>query len=469
MLPQDFLDRMQKLLGEEYGAFYTALSEEENVHAIRCNQNKLDRDTLCRCLAGHLMPISYTQDGFFCDIGKIGNHPLHHAGAIYSQDPGAMAPIECVDIQPGWLVADFCASPGGKSIQLAAKIGEEGVLLSNEISSTRCRVLAGNIERMGIPNAIVTNVSPAIISEWFPSYFDLVLVDAPCSGEGMFRKYDVAQTEWNPSLVPMCAERQAEILDSAAKTVRTGGYLLYSTCTFSVEENEGNIDAFLERNPAFTVCNVSDRVHKVTADGVAFLGAHHSDALRRARRFYPHLHSGEGQFMCLLRKTETQENKKFNLSDSMKTPKQSELALVEAFLNDVLAEQWKDILPNYKIGKQNDIIYLIPQKAILPPHSVYLSGVAVGKLQKGRIEPHHQFFSAMGKYFKRKLCLTLDSADVSTYLHGGTLPTCLPNGYAVLTVEGAAIGGIKVVDGVAKNHYPKGLRTPYPPSWNLSK
>lgn len=460
MLPQDFLDRMQKLLGEEYGAFYTALSAEENVHAIRCNQNKLDRDTLCRCLAGHLMPISYTKDGFFCDIDKIGNHSLHHAGALYSQDPGAMAPIECVDIQPGWLVADFCASPGGKSIQLAAKIGEDGLLHSNEINSARCRVLTGNIERMGIPNAIVTNATPRMMAEWFPSYFDLVLVDAPCSGEGMFRKYDVAQTEWKPSLVPMCAERQAEILDSAAKTVKTGGYLLYSTCTFSVEENEGNVDAFLVRNSEFTVCDVSDEVHKVTADGIAFLGAHHPDALRRARRFYPHLHPGEGQFMCLLQKKYPVEDQKIKISDSLKTLTASELSLAESFLNDILEKPWKGILPSYKIRKQNEMVYLIPEKAIVPPHSVYLSGITVGKMQKGRIEPHHQFFSAMGKHFKRKLCLTLDSADVSTYLHGGTLTTTLANGYAVLMIEGAAVGGIKVVDGVAKNHYPKGLRTP---------
>ncbi len=460
MLSQDFLDRMQKLLGQEYGAFYAAISEKESVHALRYNQNKIEKETLCRCFAGHLSPVSYTEDGFFCDIAKIGSHPLHHAGAIYSQDPGAMAPIECVDIQPGWRVADFCASPGGKSIQLAAAIGEGGLLLSNEINTARCRVLTGNIERMGIPNAIVTNVAPMIISEWFPSYFDLVLVDAPCSGEGMFRKYDVAQEEWTPSLVPMCAERQADILDCAAKAVKAGGYLLYSTCTFSVEENEGNVDAFLERHPNFTVCDVTDRVKSVTAGGVSFAGAKHPDALHRARRFYPHLQPGEGQFMCLFRKTEAGDNRKTKLCDSLKELTAGDRALVEAFLQNVLQEALESILPNYKIKKQNDIVYLIPEEAIVPPHSVYLSGIAVGKIQKGRIEPHHQFFSAMGKHFKRKLCLSHNDADVWTYLHGETLVTTLSNGYGVLMIEGAAVGGIKVVDGMAKNHYPKGLRIP---------
>ena len=245
-------------------------------------------------------------------------------------------------------------------------------------------------------------------------HFDLVLVDAPCSGEGMFRKYDAAQDEWNPSIVHGCAERQSGILDVAAKAVKAGGYLLYSTCTFSVEENEGNIDAFLERHPNFTVCDVTDKVKSVTAGGVSFAGAKHPDALHRARRFYPHLQPGEGQFMCLLRKTEADKCRQTKLCDSLKELSAGEQALVEDFLHNVLTQSLQSFLPGYKIKKQNDMVYLIPEKSIVPPYSVYLSGIAVGKIQKGRIEPHHQFFSAMGKHFKRKLCLSCDDADVLT-------------------------------------------------------
>ena len=276
----------------------------------------------------------------------------------------------------------------------------------------------------------------------------------------MFRKYAVAGEEWTPDLLPMCAERQAEILEHAAKTVKCGGYLLYSTCTFSVEENEANVDAFLAKHPDFSVCEVCDAVKRVTANGIAFEGAKHPDALQMARRFYPHLQPGEGQFMCLLQKTDGNEDAHYLYPTAKQHISKEEKKIALDFLKENLELPVEQILPNYIIEKQGEFLALVPDAVPLPPNRVYLAGVTLGSVQKGRLTPHHHLFSALGKYFRIKLALDLDSQSLSAYLHGDTVSAPgLANGYGVATVLGAPIGGIKVVDGVAKNHYPKGLRS----------
>lgn len=460
MIPSAFLERMSDLLGEDYESFYNALVDEKNVHAVRYNPEKINRKDFVVAMGENISPISYSDDGYICLIDKIGHHPLHHAGALYSQDPGAMAPLSCLQVERGWRVADFCAAPGGKTTQLASMVGENGFVLSNEINLPRCKTLAGNVERLGIKNTVVTNVSTDVLASWFSACFDLVVVDAPCSGEGMFRKYTVAGEEWRPELISVCAERQAEILAHASGTVKPGGFLLYSTCTFSVEENEANVDLFLEQHPDFSVCDVCDAVKEVTADGIAFAGAKHPEALKKARRFYPHLQPGEGQFMCLLQKTNTEEELRFLYTPVKSSISREEQRIVESFLNEALDAPIDEILPGYIIAKQGDFLSLIPTAVPLPPNRVYLAGVTVGTVQKGRLTPHHHLFSALGKHFRLKLELPLDSRELASYLHGETVAAPnLPNGYGVVTVLGASIGGIKVVNGIAKNHYPKGLRT----------
>lgn len=462
MIPEAFLARMHLLLGEEYDAFYAALTSEKTVHAVRRNPEKLEREAFLSAMEGDIAPtpLSYAPDGYLCELSGIGRHPLHHAGALYSQDPGAMAPLSSLTLTRGWRVADLCASPGGKSTQIAAAIGSEGFLLSNEISAPRCRVLASNIERLGVKNTVVTNTSTDVLASWFADFFDLVVVDAPCSGEGMFRKYDYAGDEWKPELVPMCAERQAQILANAAKLVCGGGYLLYSTCTFSLEENEQNVDRFLIEHPDFTVCEVLPAVRAVTKDGIAFEGAKHSDALLLCRRFYPHISAGEGQFMCLLRRDAGATQPQILYRASQNKPTKEEYSLAEQFMADTLDRPWQSILGDHAIIKQGSLLYLSPTAIPLPPHSVCLPGIALGGVTKGRFEPHHHYFSALGQYFRRKIELSPKDMATLAYLHGETLTTELANGYAVVTVAGAPLGGVKVVGGVAKNHYPKGLRTP---------
>lgn len=460
MIPSEFLARMRDILGEEYEAFYNALIDEQNVHAVRYNPDKIEKQDFVVAFGDAISPLSYADGGYICRVDKIGHHPLHHAGAIYSQDPGAMAPLNCITVEKGWRVADFCAAPGGKSTQLASMVGDQGFVLSNEINLARCKTLAGNIERLGVKNTVVTNVSTDILASWFDSFFDLVVVDAPCSGEGMFRKYAVAGEEWKPELIPVCAARQAEILSYAAKTVKCGGYLLYSTCTFSVEENEANVDRFLDEHPEFSVCEVNERVKAVTADGIAFEGARHASDLQKARRFYPHLQLGEGQFMCLLQKQGGEEPARILYAPSKSSVSKEEHAVALRFFNETLSVPIERILPGYILEKQGEFLSLIPSTAPCPPYRVYLAGVTVGTVQKGRLTPHHHLFSALGKYFRIQLALPPDSRELSLYLHGETIPAPnLPNGYGVVTALGAPIGGIKIVDGIAKNHYPKGLRT----------
>ncbi len=457
MLPEKFLARMKCLLKEEYPSFLNAI-EEKNVRAMRVNPVKAEPSVIKNAFEGELSSVPYASDAFVFDIERIGNHPLHHAGAFYVQDPGAMATLHALPIEKGWCVADFCAAPGGKTTQLAAYVGESGFVLANEFDHGRCKILAGNLERLGVKNTLLTSTDTATLSSWFSSVFDLVLVDAPCSGEGMFRKYDYAQTEWSAEAVLSLASLQAEILDNAASTVKGGGYLLYSTCTFSLEENEMNVDAFLERHPDFSVQPISSALLPYTAEGVVFEGARHPEALKHTRRFYPHVAMGEGQFIALFKKKENGERPRFTYADAAVSLNKAEEKLVYEFLKNVLTHDGFSLVKNsFSLVKHKESVFL-KKSFPFPPRFVYMPGVCLGEITKGRIEPHHQFFSAFGDLFIRKEMISLESDALTKYLRGETFETALSNGYAAVLADGCALGGIKAVNGIAKNHYPKGLR-----------
>ena len=257
MLPEAFLERMEQMLGQEYGDFLAAL-EREPCQALRLNCLKRGTgghsaaEMLTENGFAHLTQVPWAEDGYYYESGdQPGRHPYHGAGLYYIQEPSAMAPAELLEVRPGEKVLDLCAAPGGKSAQIAAKLRGQGILLCNEIHPIRVKILSENVERMGIRNALVTNEKPKRLAELFPAYFDKILVDAPCSGEGMFRKNPLADEEWNLENVALCADRQDEILDHAAVMLRTGGRLVYSTCTFAPQENEGSISRFLERHEDF--------------------------------------------------------------------------------------------------------------------------------------------------------------------------------------------------------------------------
>ena len=447
MLPSEFLTRMKELLGDDYDAFIKSY-DEAPVRSFRINTNKISEEDFLKINPFGGEKIPYAENAYYFDYDKIGNHPYHHAGMIYIQDPGAMSAVASVDIQPDWKILDLCAAPGGKSSQAADKL-TNGMIVSNEIVPSRCKILTGNMERLGFKNAVTTCADAKRLSSLFGEEFDLVIVDAPCSGEGMFRKDETAISEWSPANVRLCAERQEEILGYIHSTVREGGHLLYSTCTFSLEENEIQVDNFLCEHPEFELVPVRECVKASTADGISFDGCR-TENISECRRFYPHISKGEGQFVALLKKNSGGgfSQKRENALEEI--PK-SEQKIVFDFLDATLTDYDKKCVKKYK----DSIVYFEPD-FVVPKGVAFSCGVTVGTVQKNYVQPHHQFFMAMGESFRRKINLTPDEAE--SYLKGNTIPCNCENGWAVVTVDGCALGGAKAVNGTAKNHYPKGLR-----------
>ena len=400
--------------------------------------------------------IPYTDCGYYLpeDTDGIGNTPYHHAGAIYVQDPGAMASLCALpdtESLRGGAVCDLCAAPGGKSGQAAAIIGDGGFILSNEYVPKRTKILVSNLERLGVKNAIVTSLDTAEIAKLYSAYFDLVIADAPCSGEGMFRKTEVAVSEWSEENVLICAERQKYILDNAAELVKDGGYLLYSTCTYAIEENEMQIDAFLTRHTDFELCPVNSALIPYTADGIQFEVAETKN-LSLTRRFYPHKAPGEGQFIALL-KRKTENAPEILFKDCSLKLTAEEKRICEAFLKENLSE-----MPDGNLIKYGNNLVLSMHKMPIPRGSVFSSGILLGEIRGKLLFPSHQLFSALGGLFKRKLNIEND-ATAKKYLRGEEIAVCSQeNGYTAVLYRGAVMGGGKVSDGVLKNHYPKGLR-----------
>ena len=446
-LPYDFVIRMKNLLGNEYENYEKALAEAP-VRAFRVNTDKISLEDFEKINPFPTEKIPYAENGFYFDYDKIGNHPYHHAGMIYVQEPGAMAPAECVEVDPDWIVLDMCSAPGGKSSQLRNKLGEGGVLVSNEIIPSRCKILTGNIERLGLKNTVTTCADTKTLAKIFPDTFDLIMVDAPCSGEGMFRKEDVAIDEWSAENVEKCAARQREILENAAICLKDGGYIVYATCTFSLEENEMTIDGFLSSHPEFEIVPVKKSVEENTEDGIFFEGCKCAN-IHFARRFYPHKNRGEGQFMAVLHN----KNEYYGGNSQSKNKVQKVDGIVFDFLDSTLESYDREKV----IMRKGIPIYFTPDFDVKNV-TAFSVGVTVGEIKKNYIQPHHQFFMAMGKFFKRKINLEAQSDEVKKYLRGEEISADCENGWAVVTVDGCALGGAKVSNGKAKNHYPKGLR-----------
>ena len=340
-LPEEFRQRMERMLGEEYEAFLASY-EKKRRPGLRLNALKKGAERLPGSGCFRLTPVAWAPGGFYYDPDeRPGRHPFHECGVYYIQEPSAMAVAALSGVKPGMRVLDLCAAPGGKSTQLASMLKGEGLLLSNEIHPARAKILSQNIERMGIPNAIVTNEPPERLKERFALFFDTVVVDAPCSGEGMFVKEPEAVPNWSLENVKLCAARQLAILDCAAEMTAPGGTLVYSTCTFAPLEDERNVAVFLVRHPEFEIVDLPEKLGEVfmdrtglaagvpawadaaflTAEGTARADAEGTaqqalvpqeeagdslrqdpDALRGCLRLWPHKLEGEGHFLAVLRK-----------------------------------------------------------------------------------------------------------------------------------------------------------------------
>ena len=307
-LPDAFVMRMRQLLGSECDAFFASY-EKERALGLRVNTMKVSAEVFARenQETFSLRPVSWCREGFYYEQeSRPGRHPYHEAGVYYIQEPSAMAVVSLLDPKPGERVLDLCAAPGGKTTHIASRLNGKGLLVSNEIHPARAKILSQNVERMGIGNAIVTNEDSGSLAEFFPEFFDCMVVDAPCSGEGMFRKDEQARNEWSEANVRLCAERQQEILDNAAKMLKPGGRMVYSTCTFAPEEDEDGIAAFLERHPEFSVvCLEKDEVPEGLSSGHPEWSRGHNPELQNTFRIWPHKSEGEGHYLALLRKNGT--------------------------------------------------------------------------------------------------------------------------------------------------------------------
>ena len=454
MVSEAFLERMKNLLGDDYAEFESALAEAP-VRGVRANRIYLAPDELVALGTLPLTPLEYTDEGFALDSDiVIGKTPEHHSGMIYIQDPGAMSTLSAVDIPRGGFVLDTCAAPGGKASKLAEAVGKKGFLVANEYVPKRAKIMVGNLERLGIGNAMVTSMDTAELARYFDAAFDLVLCDAPCSGEGMFRKSQNALDDWSEENVRACARRQGEILDNIAGLVAGGGYLLYSTCTYSLEENEMTVDAFLERHPEYSLVPVKESLAKVTADGITFEGARSSD-LNMCRRFYPHVSRGEGQFIALMQRGNVSAKKQTIVyKDAAKPLSKEEKAAIDEFISKSLTEK-----PDARVIKHGENIVIIQHGCPLLPKSVFMYGTLMGEVQKGIFKPSHHFFSVYGRDFKEKIELEAGDVRLERYLSGeeididGTV-----SGWCAVTYRGVPLGGGKASGGRLKNHYPKGLR-----------
>ncbi len=429
-LDKKFLSRMRGILGDEYEDFISALNRLDE-KAIYVNTNKISVDKFLSIIDFNVEKILYEKNGFYIDNVKWGRHPLHHAGAFYIQEPSAMFTVNAYNFKGNELVLDMCASPGGKSIQIANRL-PSGYLVSNEIVSARASVLYSNIERMGLKNVIVTNDSPENLANAYANMFDVVLVDAPCSGEGMFRRGDEVVKEWNENLPKMCAKRQLDILLQADKALKQGGVLIYSTCTYSKEENEDVVCEFI-KECGYELINIEANFNR----GID---------MHEVVRLYPHKVRGEGQFVAVMKKISPNElisNSILKLS-------------IHNEANNFIKENLSISLKAYEY-KSN--AYIPANLELIRRNVNYLSiGVKVGKNKGKFFEPDHYLFSSYGDKFKRQINLEYNSLDSQKYLRGETLIVENENGFCSVLLSKVNTGGGKIVNGIMKNLYPKGLR-----------
>ncbi len=500
MLPELFCDRMRELLGEGFGAFEESLRQDRR-QALRLNSLKVTAEGETadpgRMPFG-LTEVPWAREGYyFGEKDRPGRHPYHAAGVYYIQEPSAMAPVELLDPRPGERILDLCAAPGGKSTQIGAAMRGRGILISNDIHPARARILSENLERMGVVNACVTNEKPERLAEAFPGYFDRILVDAPCSGEGMFRKNEDACGEWSPENVALCAGRQDGLLRLAAGMLRPGGRLVYSTCTFAPEENEGSVSRFVEAHPEFRILS-SDSVKRrlfgrakgagqegaetdgearwgpgdrtdfegalARGDGILTWTPSPAPHLKDTLRLWPQFVEGEGHFAAVLEKDGGDFEGRASLGNG--GPERAiplkELGEFSDFMrSELLSGSQGDWLETGRYLRFGDQIYrMAPELPGIKGLKVLRPGLHMGSLKRNRFEPAHGLALALPPLWLRHI-KNLSSGDggAADYLRGRTFPAEGEKGWYLVCVDGFGLGWGKLAGGVMKNHYPKGLRT----------
>ena len=469
-LPIEFEKKMKAFLGNEWDDFLYSY-DNNRFQALRFNTLKVqspeERMRILKTLKiSSDKKVSWANEAYYFDENvRPGKHPYHEMGLYYIQEPSAMSAAALLApkptlveealkvIEPGMRVLDLCAAPGGKSTQLATYLGDSGLLVSNEINTQRSRILSQNIERMGIKNAIVTNEDSFVLASHFPGFFNAIQVDAPCSGEGMFRKLPEAIEQWSMENVAICAARQKEILDNAAVMLKPGGTIVYSTCTFSKEENEDVIEYFLERHPDFT--------------------------LEEMERFWPHKVDGEGHFVAKLvrrgsvdtdlkadRKTKKNKNSKNRKNETKPALTKENMKLLSEFLDETISEDMAAWIKNSRLVMFGEQLYRLPDMEVdIKGLKVQRVGLHIGEFKKQRFEPSHSLALALKLNDAKNLVkLTCDNPQTIGFFNGQSVMLSdeqaaeCKKGWALVCVDGYTAGWGKVNGTQVKNHYPKGLR-----------
>ena len=475
-LPIEFEKKMKAFLGNEWDDFLYSY-DNNRFQALRFNTLKVqsteERMRILKVLGiSSDKKVSWADEAYYFDENvRPGKHPYHEMGLYYIQEPSAMSAAALLAPKPGMRVLDLCAAPGGKSPQLATYLGDSGLLVSNEINTQRSRILSQNIERMGIKNAIVTNEDSFVLASHFPGFFNAIQVDAPCSGEGMFRKLPEAIEQWSMENVAICAARQKEILDNAAVMLKPGGVIVYSTCTFSKEENEDVIEYFLERHPDFT--------------------------LEEMERFWPHKVDGEGHFVAKLvrrgsvnelgadydvcedscnkvedtglkvdRKTKKNKNSKNRKNETKPALTKENMKLLSEFLDETISEDVAAWIKNSRLVMFGEQLYRLPDMEVdIKGLKVQRAGLHIGEFKKQRFEPSHSLALALKLNDAKNLVkLTCDNPQTIGFFNGQSVVLSdeqtaeCKKGWALVCVDGYTAGWGKVNGTQVKNHYPKGLR-----------
>lgn len=446
VFPKEYIDNMKLLLNNDYDKYESSFAYPAK-RGLRVNKGYIKTAEFCDFFPFDIQKLPVADNLFeLKSTDKIGNTIFHHSGMIYLQEPSSMLASLALGVQEGEKVLDLCSAPGGKSGQILES-NTTGIVVSNEIVRSRASVLLSNIERQGFKNSVITSLSPQSLAELLPNYFDKILVDAPCSGEGMFRKDPSTIAEWNCGLPEFNHQRQLEILKSADKMLVQGGRLVYSTCTFNLKEDEETVAKFI-KDCGYRILPLPDNIKQVMTPGKDVCG----EKTSLSAKCFPFNNFGEGQFVAVLEKvsdncTESVKKKVKNIS-----PNKKEIEIAKDFLNRTISDV------DFYFYKLGDNVYISKQPLPVLSYGVVSAGVCLGEIKKDRIEPAHQFFKAYGKLFKNKIDLSVDDTRAVEYIKGLEIECDNTNGYACVCVNGVPLGGGKVVNKRLKNHYPKGLR-----------
>jgi len=459
---------MRQLLGDEAAAFFASYDRPAPL-GLRVNMLKLRPEHLERIAPWDMEPLPWCPTGFWVERdARPGRHPYHAAGLYYLQEPSAMAVVEALQVRPGLRVLDLSASPGGKATQIASALDGSGLLVANEINTSRVKALGENLERWGVRNAVVLNETPERLAGHFGATFDRVLLDAPCSGEGMFRRRPDARREWSPAHVAACAVRQERILEQAAQLLVPGGLLVYSTCTFAPEENEARVAAFLDTHAGWELVNIPKR--HGSEPGLAAWADPPRPELARAARLWPHKLAGDGHWIALLRAPGTNGTPGLDpwpergwREWSRRLRGREHASSTASAGAPVLWREWQRAslaqqLPEDRVRLRNELLYLLPEGLPeLGDLRVVRAGLWLGTLKPGRFEPSHALALALAPD-EVHATTNLSAEGAAPYLRGETLPAGGPNGWTLVLVDGWPLGWGKRTGGVVKNYFPKGLR-----------